>query len=216
MARLVERVVRLLTARDDGCGRVMVGLAGPPGCGKSTLAAALAADLVTRGVPSVVVPMDGFHLAQSELDRLGRADRKGAPDTFDAAGYVALLRRLRPQPDDPVYAPAFRREIEEPVAGAIAIGIDAAVVITEGNYLLADGPWAPVRTLLDEVWYLDIDPEVRVHRLIERHIRHGRTATQAREWVLRSDETNATFVDATRNRADLVLRADHPLPNGAA
>src|ERR1700756_3399865 len=98
-------------------GRTLLGLVGPPGAGKSTLAAALQAEFADV---SQVVPMDGFHLANVELERLGRRGRKGAPDTFDSAGYVALLRRLLAQPDDEiVYAPEFRREIEEPIANAI-------------------------------------------------------------------------------------------------
>ena len=88
--------------------------------------------------------MDGFHLANVELERLGRRGRKGAPDTFDSAGYVALLRRLLAQADDEiVYAPEFRREIEEPIANAIPVFAPTQLVITEGNYLLLDdGPWA--------------------------------------------------------------------------
>src|SRR3954462_5254323 len=100
-------------------GRALLGLVGPPGAGKSTLAAALQAEFAKV---AQVVPMDGFHLSNAELERLGRRSRKGGPDTFDSAGYVALLRRLLVQADEEVvYAPEFRREIEEPVAGALPI-----------------------------------------------------------------------------------------------
>lgn len=199
-AEALARVERLLAAG----GRVILGLVGTPGAGKSTLAQALAHALGTR---AVVVPMDGFHLAQAELERLGRADRKGAPDTFDAGGYAALLARLaRPQPGETVYAPEFRREIEEPVAGAIAVPAEVPLVITEGNYLLMDdGPWAAVRPLLTEAWYVDGDEPTRLQRLIARHERFGRSPEAARAWVARSDEPNARRIEATRGRADWVL-----------
>lgn len=129
--------------------RFLLGIAGPPGAGKSTLAQ----EVVDRlGDGAVLVPMDGFHLADEALARLGLADRKGAPDTFDAAGYVALLRRLRDQQDEVVWAPAFRRELELAEAGVIAVDRSVEVVVTEGNYLLCDGPFAPVRGLLDQTW----------------------------------------------------------------
>ncbi|MFF1843226.1 nucleoside/nucleotide kinase family protein [Streptomyces sp. NBC_01724] len=185
--------------------RRILGIAGPPGAGKSTLAERLVGGL---GGLAVLVPMDGFHLAQAELDRLGRAGRKGAPDTFDAAGYAALLRRLRtPGDQGPVYAPAFDRTLEEPIAGAIPVPPDIPLVVTEGNYLLHDdGPWAPVRRLLDEVWFLDLEPDVRVRRLVDRHVRFGKPRPYAERWVAESDETNARLVDRGRDRADLVVR----------
>lgn len=199
-AEALARVERLLAAG----GRVILGLVGTPGAGKSTLAQALASAL---GARAVVVPMDGFHLAQAELARLGRADRKGAPDTFDAGGYAALLRRLaQPQPGETVYAPEFRREIEEPVAGAIAVPAEVPLVITEGNYLLMDdGPWAAVRPLLTEAWYVQGDEPTRLQRLIARHEHFGRSPEAARAWVARSDEPNARRIEATRARADWVV-----------
>jgi pantothenate kinase len=185
-------------------GRRILGLAGPPGAGKSALAALLATAL---GPAACVVPMDGFHLAQGELERLGRAQRKGAPDTFDAAGYRALLQRLRAAGGETVYAPAFRREIEEPVAGAIAVGPDVRLVITEGNYLLLDqGPWAGVAALLDECWYVDVPDGLRVPRLVARHVAHGRRLQAAQRWVEASDEPNARLVQATRGRAQRLFR----------
>jgi len=188
----------------DRPGRTLLGIVAPPGAGKSTLARALADASPGR---SVVVPMDGFHLANVQLRRLGRADRKGAPDTFDADGYVALLHRLRAQRfDEVVYAPEFRREIEEPIAGAIAVDAQVPLVITEGNYLLLDsGPWAGVRPLLDEVWYVDVDDAVRTRRLVQRHVAHGRTAEAAQAWVASTDEPNARLIAQARGRADFFV-----------
>ena len=203
---LVARA-RRLAARP---GRSVLGLVGAPGAGKSTLAAQLVAAL---GDLTALVPMDGYHLAGAELVRLGRAERKGAPDTFDAAGYAALLRRLHcaagPERGErePVYAPVFDRHLEEAIAGAIPVGPDVPLVITEGNYLLLDTPpWHGVRELLDEVWFVELDDDVRVRRLVARHVAHGRSPEAALEWVLRSDEANARIVAATRSRADLVVR----------
>jgi pantothenate kinase len=184
--------------------RRLLGLVGAPGAGKSTLAQAL---LETLGEAAQVVPMDGFHLANAELVRLGRAARKGAPDTFDAAGYVALLHRLRAQgPNETIYAPAFRREIEEPIAGAIAVHPATRLVVTEGNYLLLDeDPWVEIAHLLDDCWYVEVDDELRRQRLIERHMRFGRDAAAARAWVEATDEPNARLIAATRPRARAIL-----------
>ncbi|MFF9688262.1 nucleoside/nucleotide kinase family protein [Streptomyces sp. NPDC014623] len=200
-AALTDRARRLAA----GGRRRILGIAGAPGAGKSTLAARIVGELEER---AVLVPMDGFHLAGAELERLGRADRKGAPDTFDAAGYAALLRRLRhPEGLDPVYAPAFDRALEEPVAGSVCVPADVPLVVTEGNYLLLDeGPWAPVRGLLDEAWFLDADPGLRMSRLVDRHVRFGKPRPYAERWAAGSDERNARLVERHRDRADLVVR----------
>ncbi|WP_030897126.1 nucleoside/nucleotide kinase family protein [Streptomyces sp. NRRL S-474] len=191
-----------------GGRRAVLGIAGSPGAGKSTLAERLVRELNGPGVPWVAhVPMDGFHLADIELERLGRRDRKGAPDTFDAAGYAALLRRLREEPgDDVVYAPGFERVLEQPVAGAIPVPATARLIVTEGNYLLLDtGAWARVRRELDEVWFCELPEPERVRRLVARHERFGKSHEEAVAWVRRSDEPNAELVAATRGRADLVV-----------
>ncbi|WP_406505852.1 nucleoside/nucleotide kinase family protein [Streptomyces sp. NBC_00212] len=188
--------------------RRILGIAGPPGAGKSTLAGKLVRRLDGQ---AVLVPMDGFHLANGELRRLGRTERKGAPDTFDAAGYAALLGRLRsPDPGTVVYAPDFDRSLEEALAGSIPVAPQVPLVVTEGNYLLHDeGAWAQVRDLVDEIWYLHVDNGERVRRLVERHVRHGKPRPYAERWVEECDEVNARLVAAGRARADLVITGAH-------
>ncbi|MFC4106876.1 nucleoside/nucleotide kinase family protein [Micromonospora zhanjiangensis] len=185
-------------------GRRLLGITGAPGAGKSTLAARLVAAL---GDAAALVPMDGFHLAEAELHRLGRHERKGAVDTFDGDGFVALVHRLRTPGAATVYAPHFRREIEEPVAGAIPVPPSVRLVVAEGNYLLVpDGPWAALRGLLDEVWFLDLDREERLRRLTDRHVRFGRDPGTASTRARVVDEANARLIAATAPRADLVFR----------
>jgi pantothenate kinase len=199
---LLARARRLASAGS----RRLLGMAGGPGAGKSTLAGAIVEAL---GDAARLVPMDGFHLANAELVRLGRRERKGAIDTFDAAGYVALLRRLRDPAEQLVYAPEFRREIEEPIAGAVAVPRDVPLVVTEGNYLLAtDGHWGEVRALLDEAWYIDLSEETRLARLTQRHLDYGMSWEAARAMSLGSDQRNAELVAATRQHADVLVRLD--------
>jgi pantothenate kinase len=201
----------LLRARSlAGSGRrAILGIAGSPGAGKTTLAERLVRELNGTGHPWVAqVPMDGFHLADVELDRLGLRLRKGAPETFDAAGYAALLRRLRDETesDDIVYAPGFERVLEQPVAGAVPVPPTARLIVTEGNYLLLDtGAWKRVREQLDEVWFCELDEQERLRRLVARHEEFGKGHQEAVDWVLRTDQRNAELVAATRERADLVV-----------
>ncbi|MFD7710252.1 nucleoside/nucleotide kinase family protein [Streptomyces sp. NPDC059786] len=187
--------------------RALLGIAGGPGAGKSTLAGHLVRALNGDGEPwAAQVPMDGFHLADVELDRLGRRQRKGAPDTFDAAGYAALLRRLREDEDDVVYAPGFERVLEQPIAGAVPVPRTARLVVTEGNYLLVrDGDWARVRTYLDEVWFCELDEAERVGRLVARHERFGKDHETAVAWAHGTDQRNADLIATTRDHADLVV-----------
>lgn len=186
--------------------RRILGLTGAPGAGKSTVAAHLVAAL--GPATAVLVPMDGFHLADVVLRALGRRDRKGAPDTFDDDGYAALLERLHAaHPGRTVYAPQFRREIEEPIGSAVPVDPEVPLVVTEGNYLLLDqGRWPHARALMDEVWYLAVDDDVRRRRLVRRHEEFGRSPEAARAWALGTDERNAQLVAATAVRADAVLR----------
>ena len=150
--------------------------------------------------------MDGFHLSQSHLAKLGRLDRKGAIDTFDGAGFLALIRRLRYSDEATVYAPEFRRELEESVAGARPIEPDVKLVVVEGNYLLVpDGPWGKLRHLFDEVWYCEPDEHLRVMNLIARHRWYGKSQDEARRWALGSDQRNAELIAATRSLADVIV-----------
>jgi len=184
-------------------GRRLLGITGAPGAGKSTLGDRLVAAM---GPAAVLVSMDGFHLAQEDLVRLGRTQRKGAIDTFDGDGFLALLRRVRDQVSDVVYAPKFHRGLEEPIAGAIPVRPEHALVV-EGNYLLdAAPPWSEVRDLLDEVWYLEPSEELRIERLVDRHHSFGLDRDEATGCALGSDQHNAERIRLGRNRADLLLR----------
>lgn len=202
LAGLVGRA-RALVARGD---RQILGIVGPPGAGKSYLAERVVSALSPC---AVLVPMDGFHLASEELARLGLLARKGAPDTFDSAGYVALLHRLRAPTGAPVYAPRFDRTIEEPIAGSIAVLPEIELVVTEGNYLLSDlGEWAKVEALLDETWYLAPDEAARFARLVARHVAFGRSLEEAEAWARTVDQPNAELVATSRDRADVVVVDD--------
>lgn len=190
--------------------RILVGIAGPPAAGKSTLAVSLAEALRREygSGTAVAVPMDGFHLANAELARLGLANRKGAPETFDAAGFVHLLTRLRAAPDgEVVYAPEFNRTLNESIGSAIPVPASVRVVVVEGNYLLLPRePWAPVRDLLDLALYIEAPTSTRVDALLRRQRSRGLDRDAAHDWVYRSDETNAALIATTRDRADRILR----------
>lgn len=204
---LVRRVLDRATR-----GRYLLGIAGPPGAGKSTLSVALrdAINLAAGDAVAEIAPMDGYHLSNDVLRATESLARKGEPDTFDVDGYVSGLRRLRATPvGEPVPWPTFDRSIDAPVPGGVVFDRQS-IVLTEGNYLLLDDfgtrRWSVVRALLDECWYLDATREVLGKRLLHRHIRGGRTPASAHDKVHNSDLRNADLVAATRQRADLVLR----------
>ena len=201
---LPERVRRLASQG----GRVVVGIAGSPGAGKTTLAARLVAELnASAGAPVAVhLPMDGFHLANSTLDRLGIRGRKGAIETFDGWGFVALLERVRAERGHTVYAPSFERAVDEGIAGEVAVEPDARIVVVEGNYLLVDRePWNRIPALLTETWFCETPAEERVARLVDRHSRQGRSAEEALDWATSVDGANALLIEPTRSRADAVV-----------
>lgn len=203
---LVERIAALRAASSRP--RVVLGIAGTPGSGKTTLAQALVRRLAGtsdwRDSTVAHVPMDGFHLADAELDRLGRRDRKGAPDTFDPGGYAALLQRVAA--GETVWAPDFERVLEQPIAQGLPVGGQVDTVVSEGNYLLLDDPlWRRVRDCFDEVWFCRVDPAVRIERLVARHVRFGKSVEAARAWVAAVDERNAALVEASADAADLIV-----------
>ena len=201
-----EADYRTLLARAQGLasgGRALLGIAGSPGAGKSTLAERLVVDL---GPSAQLVPMDGFHLPNATLDRLGLRGEKGSPRTFDAAGYVALLRVLRAAGPDPVDVPGFDRDTDEPVAVGSTVAPEVQLIVTEGNYLLLDvPPWSDLRELLDEVWFCAPPDADRIERLVARHVRFGRSPEAALAWATGSDAANALLVEASRTRADLLV-----------
>ncbi|WP_344682998.1 nucleoside/nucleotide kinase family protein [Saccharopolyspora taberi] len=181
--------------------QVLLAIAGCPGAGKSSLAQDLVEMAELRGIEAVWLPMDGFHLADDELARQGLADRKGAITTFDADGYLATLRRIRERAGT-VYVPSFDRAVEQPIAGSIPIPSSAQLVVTEGNYLLDERePWRDVRDVVDEVWFCEVDDQLRRERLLRRHIAFGKDPDAARRWIETVDEVNATAVAATRPAA---------------
>ena len=190
-------------AQSSSFRRRILGITGAPGAGKTTYALARVA---ASDAPAAYVPMDGFHLADVTLTALGLLDRKGAPETFDAWGYAALLRRLRDERDHVVYAPGFERDLEQPIAGALAVPSEAQLVVTEGNYLLLDRPeWRAVREQLDEVVHLVTDDDLRRRRLVARHVEFGKSPAEAEAWVARVDDANAALVEAAAHRADRIV-----------
>jgi pantothenate kinase len=205
---LLDRVRKL---RASSSHPVVIGVVGAPGAGKTTLVENLISEL-NKDTPDpeqqqyAHVPMDGYHLADRELIRLGLLDRKGAPETFDAHGYAATLQRLRSPREAVVYAPGFERTIEQPIAGSIPVFPSATTILTEGNYLLLNRPeWQHVRNQCSEIWYCEQENTLRIQRLIQRHIRFGKSPADAESWVNTVDEENARLIESTRMNADLVV-----------
>jgi pantothenate kinase len=192
--------------------RLLLGLAGPPAAGKSTLAQRLVRGVNGRLGPDTAsyVPMDGFHLSNAQLDRLGLRGRKGAPETFDVDGYLHLLRRLRATPRTrPVYAPGFDRRLDEPVAAELVVPAAVRLVVTEGNYLADDEDgWSEIRDLLDDLWYVDTPRRLRERRLLHRHVRGGRSQDEAAAFIADSERPNARRAEAGRARCSRVVAAE--------
>ena len=204
----IEQLAETAVALVPEGRRAVLGIAGTPGAGKTTLAESLVSAVGRLRGPDWVahVPMDGFHLADVQLERLQALGRKGAPDTFDAEGYAHLLQRIRRESESWVYAPGFDRTLEQPLAAAMVVPPSARLVISEGNYLLLDGgSWPHARAAMDEVWFVSGDDQVRLERLVERHVTFGKHLHAARTWVETSDERNADLVAPSAVRADRVV-----------
>jgi pantothenate kinase len=208
MSTNIDLLAREAVALVGDRSRAILGIAGSPGAGKSTLVDGLVARIgAAKGADWVAhVPMDGFHLADAQLDRTGARGRKGAPDSFDAAGYAQLLARVKREVDDPVYVPGFDRTLEQPLAAALVVLPSARLVVTEGNYLLLDDPhWARARRAMDAVWFVASDESERIERLVARHVEFGKTPEEARAWVATTDQRNSELVAGTVGRADRVI-----------
>ena len=200
----LERVISLTHNVDT---RVIIGLVGKPGAGKSTLSSYLIKKLPKD--TTALIPMDGYHLSNAQLAWLGRRDRKGAPDTFDSYGYADLLQRIKENHNQDIYFPIFHREIEESIAAEGVIHPDTSLVLTEGNYLfLGDAGWNRVAPSLTECWFVDVDDDRRMARLVARHIKFGKSAEEAHAWAHGTDQHNADLIETTKIKADVIVHLD--------
>ena len=199
-----EALKRLRNLNENNNQRIIIGIVGKPGAGKSTLTSYLLENLVKE--KAVLVPMDGYHLSNKLLEEYKKADRKGAYDTFDARGYSELLKRIKLDLESDIYFPIFHREIEESIVAEGVVSKDCKVVLTEGNYLLLNNHgWQDVKSFLTESWYIQIDDELRRERLMARSIRYGRSPEIAYKWTHGSDEINAELVQTTVASADVII-----------
>ena len=199
---LFEQIQSLLQGPNP---RSIIGIVGKPGAGKSTVVS----EIEKRFDPSQVsvIPMDGYHLSNEELISLDRRDRKGAPDTFDTQSFISLISKVKNNPETELRFPIFHREIEASKADEGIVQSGVKVIVVEGNYLFSEEHnWEGVFPLLDHTWFIEISDEVRIERLIARHIRYGKTPEDAEKWSRGSDEANARFIELTAHRAANIIK----------
>ena len=195
---LFEQIQSLLDSHNP---RTLIGIVGKPGAGKSTVVEQIQTKYRSHEVS--IIPMDGFHLSNDELISLGRRERKGAPDTFDVEGFTSLIKSVKIDHSVDHKFPIFHREIEASIADEGMIPKESKVVVIEGNYLFSEAHgWNGIYPLLDRTWFIEIDDEIRIQRLIARHVRYGKTLEEAEAWSRGSDETNARFIGLTAHRAE--------------
>ena len=202
-----EGALARVSALLDSPHRFILGVVGKPGVGKSTFTQSLNEHLTNDLV--AILPMDGFHMSNEKLIELGRRDRKGAPDTFDVDDFAKSLADVRDGYGSDFTFPIFEREIEASIPDAGVIPAHAKLVVVEGNYLLHDDfGWEKIGEHLDETWFLDVDDELRMQRLIARHIQFGKTPEAANEWSRGTDEVNARLIELSRSRATFTVALD--------
>ena len=199
---LFEQIQSLLESQGP---RSIIGIVGKPGAGKSTVVLEIEKKFTPNEVS--IIPMDGYHLSNEALIELGRRDRKGAPDTFDTAAFISLITKVKNSPQLDHRFPIFHREIEASVEDEGLVPTSAKIIVIEGNYLFSDEHnWSGVFPLLDHTWYIEIDDEIRMQRLIARHIKYGKTPAAAEAWSRGSDEANARFIEKTSHKAENKIR----------
>jgi pantothenate kinase len=198
-------LVAWIADRDDE-RRCIVAIAGPPGSGKSTFAENLAAELNARSATSAaILPMDGYHLDDMVLVPRGLRSRKGAPDTFDVAGFMHMVDRLRDNLEREIAVPVFDRSIEISRAGARLIPRSVRTLIVEGNYLLLDqSPWNALK--FDFTVMIDVDRDVLRQRLVQRWLDLGLNLLEANTKVNDNDMINVELVKNSSRRPDFCLR----------
>ncbi|KAH1078075.1 hypothetical protein GLYMA_19G161200v4 [Glycine max] len=221
---LVTRILPLVSVSSNPNHKLLVGLAGPPGAGKSTLAHEVARRInklwpekassfdsqVQLPDVAIVVPMDGFHLYRSELDEMENPEeahaRRGAPWTFNPLRLLQCLKNLRMHGS--VYVPSFDHGVGDPVEDDIFVNLQHKVVIVEGNYLLLeDGVWKEISSLFDEKWFIDIDIDKAMQRVLKRHISTGKPPDIAKQRIENNDRLNAELIMKSKKNADIIIKS---------
>ena len=201
----IQSLARLIRNKAQAASRFMVGIAGPPASGKSTLAENLRTALAADGEAAIVVPMDGFHYDDAILNARGHRPRKGAPFTFDVAGFEVLLKRIRDREPD-IAIPVFDRTMELSRAAADIVDAKAKFILVEGNYLLLkQPPWNQLKAFFDFSIFLIVPLKELERRLIQRWLDHGFDMAYAINWTASNDKPNMLEVINNSVTADLMV-----------